>query len=212
MLIKSLPKIAARILKNTWGVPPQFKQKLELAQEAYGTAAVETDFENWCEEVRDNNPRYPVSEYLKVIDSRLGSAPKENEKDPRVEEISALTYKLTRRPAPPKAVRELLAQFSQEEITAALIEYIEGIEERELAYAPRTFFNDGGCGAVISARKSREQDRFDAMKRDAEEKTLIDSLVEKERVKSDEADRVRDAKNAEPGPTAEELFGIVRPL
>ena len=174
---------------------------------AFGAVVVEADFEKWCEEIRDNHPRYPVSEYLKVINARLGPESKENDIDPGVGEISALTYKLTHRPAPSIAVRELLAQFNIAEIAAALIEYVEGLEERELAYAPRVFFNDGGCAAVISARKSREQDRLDAMKRDAEEKTLIDSLVEKERVKSDEEDRVREAKNTEPGPTVEELFG-----
>lgn len=211
MLIKSLPRIAAKILKNTWGVPPQFKQKLELVREAYGQGAVEEDFENWCKESTEKNPRYPVTEYLKVIDSRLGSAPKQDEADPRIEEISALTYKLTHRPAPPKNVRELLTQYNSFEITEALREYVEGIEDRELPYAARTFFVDGGCGAIISARKSREKDRQDQIERDKNEKKLIENLVEKERIKSEEDDQVREAKKAEPSPTAEELFGAAEP-
>lgn len=206
MLIKSLPKIAARVLKNTWGIPPQFKSKLELVQEAYGMALVEADFERWCLEVQDRQPRYPVSEYLKVIDSRLGSAPKE-EHDLRIEEISALTYKLTRRPAPPKNVRELLTQFSLEEITNALQEYIGGIEDRELAFAPRMFFVDGGCGAIITARRQREQDRQKQIQKDAEEKNLIASLVAEEKRKSDAADFLRAVEAAQPKATAEDLFG-----
>lgn len=207
MLIKSLPKIAARVLKNTWGIPPQFKSKLELVQEAYGSAIVETDFENWCEEVKENNPRYPITEYLRVIDSRLGSAPKAETVDPMIAEISALTYKLTRRPAPPKNVRELLEQFSAVEITQALSEYVEGIEEREFPYAARTFFVDGGCAAVISARKSREEDRRRQTEREQQESNLILNLVEQERAKSDEEDRRRQQRDAVPEPSAEELFG-----
>jgi hypothetical protein len=210
MLIKSLPKIAARILKNTWGIPQAYKQKLELVQEAYGSAAVDSDFE-WCIEVKDNNPRYPVTEYLKVIDSRLGSAPKEEAPDPRVAEISALTYKLTRRPAPPKQVRDLLAQFAIEEIIAALTEYIEGIEERELAYAPRMFFVDGGCAAIITARKQRDQDRLKQIQRDVAEKNMLDGLINQEHKKSEEQDRQREIRDAEPRPSAEDLFGTTEP-
>lgn len=207
MLIKSLPKIAARILKNTWGLPPQYKQKLDLVQEAYGASAVETDFENWCEEVKDNNPRYPVNEYLKVIDSRLGSAPKEDVLDPRIAEISAVTYKLTRRPAPPKYVRDLLTQFTREDILAALNEYVEGIEERELAYAPRMFFVDGGCAAIITARSQRAVDRQKQIQKDAAEKNMLDGLIENERQKSEEIDRQLELRKAMPQPSAEDLFG-----
>jgi len=207
MLIKTLPKIAARVLKNTWGVLPQMKPRLELVEEAYGAAAVEKDFEQWCEEVKDINPRFPVPEYLKLIDSRLGSVPKEDERDPRVEEISALTYKLTRRPAPPKNVRELLSQYSLEEIASALQEYVEGIEDRELAYAARTFFVDGGCTAVIISRRQREADRQKQIHKDAEEKRLIAALVEKERLKSEEEDRLLEESANEPKPTAAQLFG-----
>lgn len=210
MLIKSLPKIAARVLKNTWGLPPQYKSKLELVQEAYGTNAVEIDFEKWCEEVKDSNPRYPVSEYLKVIDSRLGSAPKDEEKDPRIEDISALTYKLTHRPAPPRHVRELLAQYSLDEITSALREYIEGIEDRELAYAPRTFFVEGGCGAIITARKQRETDRRAAIEREGQEKKIIAGLVEQERAKSEQQDKIRE-QNSRLTPRVEDMFGTPEP-
>lgn len=207
MLIKSLPKIAARVLQNTKGLPPQYKQRLELIQEAYGVSTVELDFEKWCEESKDRRYSYPVSEYLKVIDSRLGSAPKEDEHDPRVEEISALTYKFTRRPASPKYVRELLIQFTLDEITSALKEYVEGIEDRELAYATRMFFVDGGCGAIIAARRQREQDRQKQIQKDAAENNLLDALVAVEHHESEKQDRLREALAAQPTPTAEQLFG-----
>lgn len=207
MLIKSLPKIAARVLQNTKGLPPQYKQRLELIQEAYGVAGVEADFENWCEEFKDRRFLYPVSEYLKVIDSRLGSAPKEDEPDERIGEISALTYKLTRRPAPPKNVRELLAQFSKDEITSALQEYVEGIEERELAYAPKTFFVDGGCAAVISSRRQKIQDRENLVEANKKEKVLLDDLIAVERRKSEATMREIERQAAEVPATADELFG-----
>lgn len=190
---------------------PQMKSRLELLEAAYGVAAVERDFEEWCEEVKDRNPRYPVSEYLKVVDSRLGTVPKEEENDPRIEELSALTFKLTHRPAPPKYVRELLTKYTLAEIRSALIEYTDGIEERELAYAARAFFVEGGCGAIIMALKNRERDRREQVARDAEEKNLIAGLVEKEKLKSDEEDRQREERNARPTPTAEEMFGTVKP-
>lgn len=207
MLFKNLPKIAARILHDTKGLPPQYKQRLELVQEAYGSSTVEIDFEKWCEESKDHGYRYPVSEYLKVIDSRLGDAPKEDENDPRVETISALTYKLTRRPAPSKNVRELLMQFSLEDIASALQEYVDGIEDREYAFAARMFFVDGGCGAIITSRRQRDQDRKNQIEKDAQEKNLIASLVAEEKRKSDAEDLKRESDAAKPKPTGAQLFG-----
>lgn len=207
MLIKSLPKIAARVLKNTWGVPPQYKQKLELIQEAYGQAAVENDFTAWCEEVKDTNPRYPVTAYLKVVDSRLGSASKDDEKDPRIAEISAVTYRLVHRPSPPRSVQEMLVIFSADEIISALNEYVEGIEEREYSFAVRAFFIEGGCAAIITARKQREQERQKQVQQEKHEMALLDSLIEKNRKKREDEDRQSADEDAEPQPTAEELFG-----
>ena len=208
VLIKTLPKIAARILKNTWGVPPQYKQKLELVHEAYGEAAVLTDFEKWCHEVKCEAPRYPISEYLKVVDIRLGTAPAEiTEKDPRVDEISALVYRLTRRVASGKLIRELLAQFDAEDIKSAFIEYAEGIEERELAYAAKAFFQDGGCAAIITARNFKNQERIEKLAREQREKEISDAQIDILKRESDaKLEEIR-RKAALPKQTGEELFG-----
>lgn len=213
-LIKSLEKIAAKELKNTWGALPQMKERFELIREAYGASEVEQDFTKWCVEVKDRNPRYPIAEYLKVVDSRfmnkLGLVPSEEtfeQQDARVEEISAITFQLTGRTAPSKYVRELLIRFSLNDIVDALREYVGGIENRELAYVAKMFFTDGGCGAVLAARKQKEQSRLEQIKKDAWEKTLINSLVEDARRKSEAEDVARIADEAKPKPTADDLFG-----
>src|SRR5271168_707831 len=97
-LRKELPRIAARVLANTHVFPKHLKEKYELIAEAFGAAAVVRDFEAWCEEVKDENPRYPLTKYMIVVDSRLGRASAEAEpdlKDPALAEIGALSYKLT---------------------------------------------------------------------------------------------------------------------
>jgi len=207
MLIKALNKIAAKVLKNTWGALPQHKERFELIQEAYGESAVKADFQNWCEEVKDQHPRFPLSDYLKVVDARLGSAPVEQVVNPGVEEISALTYKLTHRPAPRKNLTELLTQFSVSEITNALTEYVGGLEDRELPYAGRTFFVDGGCAAIIVAQRKREEDRNKQIEKDQQEKNLIAALVEKQRREIELEDERREKEENAARPSVDDLFG-----
>jgi hypothetical protein len=159
-LMKELPRIAARVLKNTRGVYPELKSRLGLLAEAYGTAAVATDFEKWCNDLVET-PRYPISDYLKVVDARLGNAGEIpaplDLKNPVVGELTSLTYELTGTLPSATSIAELLALYSNEEIRAALTEFAEGLTERELKTAMRTFFANGGTGAaaVILARRRR---------------------------------------------------------
>ena len=159
MLTKSLPRIAARVLHNTKCVPQNLKFKFELVAEAYGSAAVEQDFERWCEENRDRNPKYPITEYLKVVDSRLGTVADEQKaadlQDPRVAEVLAFTYEMTGILPPAKSVRELLAVYEPAEIKAALKEYSDNLSDKELKSGMRSFFSEGGAVAVIYARRNR---------------------------------------------------------
>lgn len=160
-LIKEMPKIAAKILKNTRGSHPDFlKGRLELLELAYTAVTVARDFEEWCVQQNGVQVKYPISEYLKVVDSRLGLAPEEEPlqiADPRVSEITSMSYELTGFLPPAKAVAELLVLHSIDEVKAALTEFVEGLTEREMKTSIKAFFVNGGSGAVavIAARKRR---------------------------------------------------------
>lgn len=157
-LQKSLPRIAARVLKNTHVGLKRMKEKFELIEVAYGAAEVEEDFEKWCLEVQDANPRYPLSEYVKVVDSRIGPKfvePRVDVKDPHVAEVSSLAYELTGVLPSVRSVASLLASCSLEEVIGALKEFAATLDENERKSGVRTFFAEGGAGAVILARRRR---------------------------------------------------------
>jgi hypothetical protein len=158
-LIKALPKIAAREMQNTHVFPKNLKAKYELIAEAYGAAAVEDDFTDWCREVRDRNPRYPITEYIKVVDARLGRAFEEAKadlKDPRIPEIAALTYDLTGYVPTFRSVGNILLSFTQEEIEGALREYVSTLDDKDVKMGMKTFFMEGGATTVILARQKRK--------------------------------------------------------
>ena len=169
MLIKSLPRIAARVLHNTHTGPVRLKEKFNLIESAYGRAAVETDFEAWCKEQRaaGMNPRYPLSEYIKVIDERFGTnfvEPSHSQfdvADPQILPISSLSYSKTGYLPSPKVISLLLKTFSSEEIIEAMKEYIvvnEGYDKGDGGLKPlmKQFFTEGGAAAVIFARRQRQ--------------------------------------------------------
>ena len=162
-LMKELPRIAARVLGNTRTVHPDMKFKFELIAEAYGTAAICDDFAEWCRELVSteqihDRPKYPVSEYLKIIDSRLGFAPVETHvdiKDPTVAAIVSLAYELTNILPSATAVAKVLADYPVQEVTEALKEFTEGLTERDVRGGMRSFWAEGGAGAIILARRRR---------------------------------------------------------
>lgn len=159
-LQKSLPRIAAKVLHNTHVGLSQMKEKFELIEVAYGRGDVEVDFEKWCQENKERNPKYPLTEYVKVVDSRMG--PKFSEesidsKDPRISEIAALSYELTSMLPSSRSISSLLSTFPLDEIVAALREYVLTLEEKEFKTSMRTFFSEGNAGAVILARRRRSQ-------------------------------------------------------
>jgi hypothetical protein len=160
-LIKSLPRIAARVLHNTHCGLRNLKFKLELVSEAYGTAAVEQDFEKWCHSISgmmDNIPKYPIFEYMKVIDVRLGSAPEEqraNLEHPAILELQSLAYELTGMLPAKKAIANVLVTYSPDEITGALREYTEDLPEKDVKADMRAFWAEGGAEAIILARRRR---------------------------------------------------------
>ena len=161
-LMKELPKIAARVLNNTRCSHPDMKGRFELIALAYGVAAVRDDFEEWCVAHKADAPRYPISEYLKVVDSRLGNQPAQatlDIKNPEVEELVSMSYELTSVLPSAVSVAELLAVYPLEEVKAALVEFSENLTERELKSSMKAFYANGGAGAaaVILARRRRAE-------------------------------------------------------
>src|ERR1035437_1298039 len=160
LLTKELPKIAARVLHNTRCAPQNMKFKFELIASAYGAAAVAGDFEAWCIENVNEKIPYPITAYVKVVDSRLGSAPEESKadlKDPRIGELVSKSYELTGVLPSKTSVAEVLITYPLDEITAALVEYTETLAEKEMKGSMRAFWADGGAGAVILARRRRSE-------------------------------------------------------
>ena len=157
-LQKSLPRIAARVLHNTHVGLSRMKEKFELIEEAYGRAAVEEDFAKWCQEVQDTHPKYPLTEYVKVVDARLG--PEFAEKradmdDPCIAKITAVVYELTGVLPSARSVGKLLLTVDADEILAALREYVTTLDDKEYKSGMRMFFTENGAAAVIYARQRR---------------------------------------------------------
>jgi acyl transferase domain-containing protein len=129
------------------------KDKLELIDLAFGRGEVLADFEKWCDEKIDTNSQYPVTEYLRMIDARLGGTPKIDPDDARIKELMAVTYELTAILPHLRAVRDLLAIHSLDEIKAALRQYVLTVDEKDMKSAIRSFYDDLGASAVIYSMK-----------------------------------------------------------
>jgi hypothetical protein len=157
-LMKDLPKVASKVLHNTRAVPKNLAFNFELLVIAYGAGKIRNDFEVWCNEHHDDDFPYPVREYLKVIDSRLGGAPVEpqpNFKDSHVAELASLSYEQTGLIPAKKSVASVLLSYPFDEIKGALLEYAETLTEKEMKSRMRAFWSEGGAGAVIMARRHR---------------------------------------------------------
>ena len=159
-LLRELQKTAADVLKNTCVMPLDIRHdledKCELMILAHGGAGtVLADFAAWCREHLDAKPAYPISEYAKVVDIRLGGAPETDDKA-----VAARAYELTRYMPTDKSVATLLLDFSQEEILGALAEF-ESLSENngeDVAEAMKTFWTKGGASTIILARRQKEKE------------------------------------------------------
>ncbi len=162
-LMRTLPRIAAEVLKNTHVAPKNMKEKFLLLGRAYGEDAVEQDFRVWCQEQVEAslNPRYPLTDYIKVVDARLGkgfSEPSNSQtslQDPTVAQITSVAYEEMGYLPSNRAVSNLLRNFTVDEILAALREYTATLDDKELRSGIRQFFVDGGAAAVIYAMRKR---------------------------------------------------------
>jgi hypothetical protein len=157
-LQKSLPRIAAKILHNTHVGLSRMKEKFELIEAAYGRDVVEEDFAKWCHENQELHPKYPLTEYVKVVDARLGPEFAEKRpdiKDPQVAAIMAVAYELAGVLPSVRSVAALLASCPADEILGALREFAGTLDEKDNKSGVRTFFAEGGAAAVILARRKR---------------------------------------------------------
>ena len=156
-LVKDLQRVAAKKLRSTQGIPKNMKGKVELICLAFGHADVVEDFEKWCDEKIELGvrPHYPVTEYLRGVDARLGGAERVAPDDPRIVEIRNLAYELTGVLPPARVIRDLLLLHDAEEMKKALKEYVINVEGRDMEKAMQLFFNDGGVGSVIALRKKQ---------------------------------------------------------
>jgi hypothetical protein len=156
-LVKDLQKVAAKRLHNTRGIPRNMKDKVELIQIAFGHEEVMADFEKWCDENEDRHPQYPVTEYIRLIDARLGGTPKIDPHDAKIGELQTLTYDLTGILPHSRAIRDLLSIHDIEEITGALKEFVLSVDEKDMKSSIRSFFDDAGATAVIYSRRKRAE-------------------------------------------------------
>lgn len=157
-LMTELPKIAMRVLKNSHMVPKRLQAKMDVLKAVYGTAWVTRDFEAWCREHKDDHSKYPITEYLNVIDARYGGIPEERQPkmdDPRITELTSFAYEQTGILAPRKSVATLLLDFTPEEVKGAVVEYRGLFKDDEVKGAMRSFYADGGAAAIILARRTR---------------------------------------------------------
>lgn len=126
---------------------------------AWGANRVEADYRDWIETVRTNPPPYPVSEYLKIVDSRLSEAVPEpiSLNNPDITRLTSQAFELTERTPSNRAVAEALEKFGTDEIFEAFREYVLGLDEKELKYAARGFYSSGGVDAVIAVRRKMKE-------------------------------------------------------
>lgn len=158
-LMKDLARASAEVLHNTHVAPRRTEFKFELIEKAYGRAQVVEDFKVWClEQVQP--PQYPITDYMQVVDNRLGHVPKQargDTSDPQVLEICTLAFELTGIIAPASAIADLLLAYPAEEIKGALKEYTATLTEKEAKVAMRQFYSENGAAAVILARRNRRK-------------------------------------------------------
>lgn len=166
-LLKDLPKIAAKVLKNTYGCQPWMKERCGLLEEAHGTEAVKADFEVWCQEQikASLNPRYPISDYMKVVDVRFGTVFVDPEdiaqvdvNDPQVRRVASASYEQTGYVPPDGSVAKLLRAHLADEILAAMQEYAATLDEKHMQAGMNKFFTEGAATTVIYTQKQRKTD------------------------------------------------------
>lgn len=152
-LAAQLEKTASRVFHRTRGIITrdfQYEQ-ICLMESTYGSAAVVNDFETWAE-TADPGTRYPVSEYLKIVDDRLGQKASEDN-DADISEVTTAVYELVSDIPTRGEVKALLAKHPVEDIIFAFGDFVGGLDADQSKSAIKKFFRDGGADVIISKLK-----------------------------------------------------------
>ena len=127
----ALREVAARELHNIHSVPKTLKPTFELMEIAHGFNAVVQDFEKWCRENLARHPKFPLLEYSKAVNDRLGvpsvpeahpanAKPTKRTDDPRVQEIIQYVYDEKSIAPDAKKVASLIATYGFEYVWGTL--------------------------------------------------------------------------------------------
>ena len=154
-LAKALEKKASELFHRTKGITlrPEYEGYMEqivLMETTYGRFDVMSDFEKWAGEVDKNEVRFPVTEYLKIVDERLGS--NAVYKDEEVAEVTKNVYNAVQDIPKPHHIRLLLEKYPVEDIVMGFNEFLGGIDAKLKGSEIITkYFVDGGADAVIKS-------------------------------------------------------------
>jgi hypothetical protein len=153
-LADQLERAASKAFQRTRGIKLRFDADLEqiaLMETTYGAAAVTADFAIWAQ-TADKDLRYPLKDYLKIVDERLGQVATE-EDDSAVIEINKVVYEYINDVAPKAQIKKLLARYPAEDIIMAFRDFVCDMDKEKEKTAIKKFFADGGADAVISNLK-----------------------------------------------------------
>jgi hypothetical protein len=181
-LLKALAEIAATDLHRSRGVPAQNKPRFDLIERAHGFDAVVADFREWCKtEPAVKGFVFPVFEYMKIVDSRLGSStvPDPSAPDaktvipgnnPQVLKIMNRIYNLTGwPPTNSDKVAELIAAYGFDDVDHAAHFHLSGAtglaqHSAENVRKARQFLSEGGALVFITEyRKAHRKNTIAAM-------------------------------------------------
>lgn len=151
-------------LDGDWDGAPSWidASRWELYITAYGVDAITADFASYCADPSTKPTKIPIKTYLNVIDTRLGSAPKDAPPlpdDPQVAELVSLSYETLLFLPESAAVIKALAVDTFADIADALKKHGEATTTKSDRNA---FWANGNAHAIILAyRRKSEKDEAD---------------------------------------------------
>lgn len=198
-------KTIARAVGSTKGFYPQIRERLELLAHVHGLAALETDVEKWRNETGGTS----ISEYVWIADDRLKAenTPASQPKSEDVGQVSAAVFQLVGRTPSESVIQSYLEKYTKDEIIAGFKKGIDGLDEKEMRFSVKMYFQDGGLnGVILSMREAVEQRKQSEIEQQrAEEAGHALYLQEQAELNQQLQEKREAAKIAESNPDA--LFG-----